>query len=231
VCEVKQFITVWNTHHKEKLTDYAETAEILEKLGKTNYCYFFMDEYLCADGVWLNMHRENLLEQVEDLEYYMPTKSVISLHAKEDYYMEIPGAEEMSDFLSQYIFHDSDDNGEEAENIEPNEKIKNRLGLINSQISWACKRIRRPVFIRKDLGLAGIDFYDDSGAVEKFEKLFVNLRENTHIWEFRGLTPYQHKLQNNKTLPKFNLLEEDETEKDVSKNITSSRKNKKKKRR
>ena len=230
VCEISQFINVWNTHHKEKLSDYSKTAEILEKLGMQNYSYFAIDGYLLADGIWLDSHRDQLLERVEGLEYYMPLKSVIALYAKEDYYMEIPGAKEMSEFLSQYIPEKQRE--DENKNIAfyfsgmTKERI---LDFINHQIARACKRVYRPAFIRQELEKAGIGFIlNDAEAVAKFEKLFMTLRENTRIWEFRGLTPYQHELQNGKMLPKFDLLEEDEPEEKESPKAENKREKRKK---
>jgi len=46
---------------------------------------------------------------------------------------------------------------------------------------------------------------DDEAFCGRFEQLYNNLRDNTHIWELRGFTPYQYKAETGYELLRFEL--------------------------
>ena len=53
----------------------------------------------------------------------------------------------------------------------------------------------------------------DTAFVEKFERLYNKLRDNTHIWELHGFTPYQYQNAAGKRLLPFRLPEVKERKK------------------
>ena len=183
--EISWFVTVWNHHHKEKLT-----AE--EAIGfLSDRAYFRSDFYFIADWIVHDCLDEDefdeLFDEIEDLPYYMPPKSVIralSTRGYDDF--KSPCEREMDSFLAEYI------------------KDERTLDDVQMDISLSVKRLESPAEIRDVL--AGADApTDDEAFRAEFERLYNKLREETNIWELKGHTPYQFKDATGEELQRFKL--------------------------
>ena len=185
--EIEWFVEVWNHHHRDKI-EYKEAEQFLSDQTYFQSDYYFYDGFVVHDCLF-DDDFEELLEEAGDLDYYMPTKSVIAFYtASDDYYEKTPGAKEMNAFLAGLITNDV------------------KLDNLQLEISISCERLESPIYVRECLKEAGFPL-DNAEAVAKFEKLFQNLRDNTHIWELRGFTPYQYETETGKRLKRFALPE------------------------
>ena len=79
-----------------------------------------------------------------------------------------------------------------------------KLEDVQLEITHSCERLKNPVEVKKILENAGAPL-GDTTFTERFERLYNTLRNNTHIWELRGFTPYQYQNETNETLPRFRL--------------------------
>ena len=184
--EVYWLAQVWNQHHRDKITQ-AEARQVLSDM-ESFHCEFWLDDDLVIHESLDEDEFDALYRQVEDMDYFMPTKSVIAMYASADEsYIECtPGAKAMSDFLATMIA----DEGE--------------LEDLGFEIFMTCERLEPPGFVRILLENAGFPL-EDAQAVAQFEKLYQRLRGNTHVWELRGYTLDQYQVKNSKHLERFTL--------------------------
>lgn len=183
--ETEQFAAVWNRHQKDKIT-IEEANTFLYDRSCFNSDYYIYDDFVVHDCLFADDFEE-LYEEVADIEYYMPSKSVIKAYSTKGYDDSlIVGQKEMDGFLAEYI---------------ENERILDDLQLM---IAMSCERLETPEYISDMLTGAGVPI-SNTDFREKFERLYNTLRDNTHIWELRGFTPHQYKTATGKTLVRFAL--------------------------
>ncbi|MCL2488761.1 MAG: hypothetical protein FWE80_08770 [Oscillospiraceae bacterium] len=183
--EIEWFVTVWNHHHKDKITE-----EQAEKFLSDRACFhadfYFYDWFVVHDCIEEDEFEE-LWESTEEIDYYMPTKSVIREYSKKGYDdSKIPGEREMEDFLAGYI---------------QDERI---LETLQFDVKISCERLWLPAVVREALTDACAPL-DDEAFCERFERLYNNLRDNTHIWELHGFTPHQYTGETGNNLKRFVL--------------------------
>lgn len=184
--ETEWLVKVWNHHHREKIT-YCETESVLSDLAYFHSDFYFSDNYVVHDCLFDDDFDE-LFEEVCEMDYYMPTKNVIAVYSERNinYRENIPGTEELNDFLSGIIMED----------VDPDD--------LESEIFILCERLEKPDSVRDYLESVGFPL-KNTEAKAKFEKLYQNMRDNTHIWELRGFTPYQYEKETGKRLKRFEL--------------------------
>ena len=192
--EIEQFVTVWNQHHKDKI-DYYAAEKFLNKSSDYTLEYLQEDDYVFSDSLYSDEETDDLLDKVEYLKYYMPTKSVINLYSEDDYYEKIPEAITMAEFLNRYV---------------PNDTFLGDTLRLN--IIYDCKRLEKPIEIVNILHGYGFPV-EDKEAMKEFERLYQNLLNNTHIWEFRGFTPPQYENETGKQVKPFKIPEFERVEK------------------
>jgi hypothetical protein len=183
--ETEWFVTVWNHHHKDKIT--REEAETF----LSDQAYFHSDFYFYD---WFVVHEcldeeefEALWEQTEELDYYMPTKSVIREYAKRGYEKEDTAAEKAMDaFLAEHIKNERD------------------LDDLQGLIAMSCERMESPQMIKEYLEDAKAPLSDELFR-EKSERLYNKLREDTHLWPLKGFTPYQYEAETGNRVSPFQL--------------------------
>jgi hypothetical protein len=186
--EIAHFVAVWNQHHKAKIT----VREAITELSDRAYFhseYYFYDEFIVHDCLFDEESVEELLFEVEDVPYYMPTKSVINDYQNEDRMFEdtkIPSHQKMNDFLAEHI----------AEGVP----LENAQDLI----AISCNRIEDPMYVRSILEDSDAPLNDTAFCAE-FERLYNRLLEDNRIWEFRGFTPYQYKKETGEDVPQYKL--------------------------
>jgi len=182
--EIDWLVTVWNQHQREKIT-VKKAREVLSDLAYFHSDFYFEDDFVVHDCLFSDDF-DALLEKVAGMDYYMPTKRVIASYDDSEHYERIPGANEMNTFLAGLI--------------------TDAIALENLQfeIAMSCERLEPPAYVRAFLAHAGFPL-DDVEAVATFERLYQNLRDNTRIWELRGLTPYQFENETGKRLKRFAL--------------------------
>jgi len=191
--EIKWFAAVWNQHHKEKISE-EEAEQFLSDQANFNADYFtdvgfVLNEFMDDDEL------EELQEAIERLDYYMPTKSVIRTYVQRGYdNSKISGEQEMDDFLAGFI------NDEQL------------LEIVQIGITISCERMEDPAFIRDLLEDVAAPLHDDT-FVERFERLYNNLRYNTHVWPLRGFTPLQYQIETGNTILPFKLPKRKKTKK------------------
>ena len=185
--EVQHFVAVWNQHRKDKITP-DEALTFLSDRAYFNSDFYFIGDYVVHDCLFEDDFDE-LWEATEELNYYMPTKSVIREYANKGHDdSKIPGEQEMDDFMAAYI---SDER--KLENAQLDIKI-------------SCERLQSPSEVREILARSGAPL-DDTDFCSKFERLYNTLRNNTHIWELRGFTPHQYQLETGESISRFKLPE------------------------
>lgn len=184
--ETEWLVKVWNHHHREKVT-YRETENVLSDLANFHSNFYFADNYIVHDCLFEDEF-DQLLEETGETDYYMPTKNVIVVYSARniDYSENVPGAGEMNAFLSGIITDEL------------------RLENLQAEISISCERLEQPEYVRDYLETAGFPL-ENAEAAAQFEKLYQNLRDNTHIWELHGFTPYQYERETGKCLKRFAL--------------------------
>ena len=185
-CEINWYVEVWNNHHREKIT-LDGARGVLSDLEEF-YPNFWLDDGFIINESLFDDDFEELLEMVGDMDYYMPSKSVIAIYSEpnESYYEKTSGAKEMNAFLAGII-----DNEVKLDNLQ-------------LEVALSCERLERPEYVRGCLERAEFPL-GDAEVSAKFEKLYQNLRDNTHIWELRGFTPYQYEIETGKRLKRFAL--------------------------
>ncbi|MHB1151572.1 MAG: hypothetical protein ACYCWE_00435 [Eubacteriales bacterium] len=184
--ETEWLVKVWNHHHREKVTN-REAEKVLSDLADFHADFYFEEDYIVHECLFEDEF-DQLLEEVCEIDYYMPAKNVIAIYSARniDYSEYVPGAVEMNAFLSDII----------------TDEVK--LDNLMSEVSISCERIEKSEDVRDYLKTAGFPL-EDAKAAAKFEKLYQNLRDNTHIWELRGFTPYQYERETGKRLKRFAL--------------------------
>ena len=185
IYEIEQFVAVWNRHHKDKITeDEAET--FLLNRSHLNSDYYLCDGFVVHDCLSYDDFDE-LFEATFEMDYYMPTKSIIKTYATKGYdepdFKEI---NELREFLSKFI---------------NNEKVMEDLPY---DLFRSCKRLKNPDRVIDALKNAGAPL-KDKVFCEKFERLYNNLRNNIHIWELRGFLPHQFQAETGESIPRFSL--------------------------
>ena len=196
IYEIIQYVNVWNQHHKEKI-DRGEAERFLNELLEFGNIYYLDDEYegyVIYDSFMDYDEIDDMLEKTEGVNYYMPTKSVINLYREEDSIEELPEALKISELLNEYV---------------PNDNI--RADTLRFSIIMDCRRtIEKPIDIVNTLH--EYDFpVENKEAMSRFEKLYRNLFQNSHIWELHGFTPLQYEQETGKKIddfkfPKFELV-------------------------
>ena len=153
-------MTVWNHHHKDKITK-EEAEKFLSDRAYFNSDYYFYDWFIVHDCIDEDEF-DKLWESTEKLDYYMPTKSVIREYSQKGYDdSKIPGESEMDVFLVEYI------------------KDERILEDLQFDIVTSCERLWLPSAVRETLTDANVPL-DDEAFCERFERLYNNLRNNTH---------------------------------------------------
>jgi len=186
--EIEQFAAVWNHHHKDKI-NFDEAWSFLSDYAYFDSDFYFIDDYAVHDCLDKDEFHE-LWKETNEMDYYMPTKSVIREYAEKLHGdIKISGEKEMDEFLAEYIENDR------------------LLKYIQSEVLWSCERLESPDEVWEILEDTGMPL-DDAAVVEKFERLYNNLRGNAHIWELRGFTPHQYLSHTGESIPYFRLPKE-----------------------
>lgn len=182
--EIDQFVDVWNLHHKNKI-NYDSAEEFLSDMSSLHSNHYAIEDFVvheCLD----DEEFDDLQDVVCDMDYYIPTKSVIREYAKLDVDIRVPGEMEMDEFLAGFIFS------------------KNDYDDLQWEIKESCQRLKSPEEMRTILAEIGFPL-DDETAVRQFERLYNRLRDNTHIWELRGFMPYQYAAETGENIKRFEL--------------------------
>jgi hypothetical protein len=183
--DFEYYVNVWNQHRKDKIT-LGETRVFLSLRAYFNSDFYFIDDYVVHDCLF-DDDFEELLENSEDVDYFMPTKSIIREYAAKGHDdSKIPGQREMEDFLAGYF------------------KDDRMLEELQFEIVDSCVRLKSPPEVRALLTAAKAPLGDNSFCA-KFESLYNTLRDNTHIWELCGHTPHQYEIETGKSIPRFAL--------------------------
>ena len=183
--EIEQFVEVWNRHHKDKIT-LKEAETFLSDRAVFNSDYYLEDGYVVHDCLFADDFDE-LFVATYNMDYYMPTKSIIKTYAAKGY--DGPNLTEfieLKDFLSKFI------------------KDEQTIDDLPYDILHSCERLEKPDSVIACLKEAELPL-KDKAFCEKFERLYNNLRNNIHIWELRGHLPHQHQAKTGKSIPRFSL--------------------------
>jgi hypothetical protein len=198
IYEIKQFVSVWNQHHKEK-TDYEKAESFINKSCDYTFEYFADEYYVYSESFQDDADIDDLLEEVEKFKYYMPPKSVINLYSEDDHYEKVPGAAAMADFLNKYV---------------PNDHFKG--DTLRLDILLDCRRLVKPIDIVNNLNEYGFPV-ENKEVMKEFERLYRILFDNTHMWLFRGFTPSQFESETGNKIKSFKIPEFDLVEKSKNK--------------
>jgi hypothetical protein len=184
--EVSWFTSVWNQHHKEKITD-EEAMEFLSDMADFHADFHFIEDWVVHDCLDDDDFDE-LLEETEDIPYYMPPKSVIRALSTWDRFEgdKGPAEREMDAFLAEHV-------ADERE-----------LEDLQFSIAYSCVQLDSPTKIKEMLADADAPL-DSEDFCTAFERLYNKLREETHIWYLKGHTPYQYREATGEELPRFKL--------------------------
>jgi hypothetical protein len=183
--EIGWFIEVWNHHHKEKIAA-KEAIDFLADQAYFHSDYYFYEDWIVHDCLD-DDEFEDLLDDVEDLPYYMPAKSVIrSLSTRGYDDSKIPGEREMNSFLALHV------------------KDERKLDDLQWSVMSSCERLESPAAITDMLTDAGAPVDDETFRTE-FERLYNRLRDETHIWNLRGFTPYKYREETGEEIDRFKL--------------------------
>jgi len=181
--EITHFVDVWNRHHKDKITFKEAETFLFDRIEFQSH-YYISDNFVIHDCLFEDDF-DQLFETVHDVEYYMPTKSVVREYANRDYGdFEIDGSKEVEDFVTEFI---------------SDEHILEDLlyDLIHSY-----EQIISPEAICAILKNAGLPI-TDTAFCEKFERLYNAFRNNVRVWELRGFTIYQYQTATGIRIPQF----------------------------
>lgn len=180
---ISRLTQVWNHHHREKI-DEEEARAVLSDLEEFSNDFYLDNAFVVHDC--LDDDDADLLQDtVCDLDYYMPTKSVIALYAGPDfdYYEQTPGANQFSTFLADFI----------ADEVA--------LSNIQLDCSICCQRMQDLSYLRGMLADAGFPL-EDEATVAAFHRHYQLLQDNTHVWELGGFTPVQFTALTGKSVPR-----------------------------
>ena len=184
--EISFFVEVWNHHHKEKITVDA-AKEFFSDRAYFHSDFYFVDGFVVHDCLFYDDFEE-LWAATEDIDYYMPTKSVIREYTgKEHLDAPIsPGELEINAFLAEHV---------------KDERLLDNLQL---GISFSLSRLTDPAEILRDLEVADAPIADEDFR-GTFERMYNNLRDNSHIWELSGFTPRQYQAETGESIKRFKL--------------------------
>lgn len=184
--EIQHFATVWNQHHKDKISS-KEAEGFLSDLAYFDSDYYFEDNYVVHDCLDADEFDE-LWENTHKLAYYIPTKTVIRecVAKRHDLNYSFPPKKEMDAFLAKYI------------------KDERNLDEAQFWISSSCTRLSTLATVRAILEEAGAPLKDSRFSGE-FEQHYNTLRENSRIWDLRGCTIHQFYTVTGKSIARFRL--------------------------
>ena len=183
--DIDHFIEVWNLHHKEKI-DFNEAVEFLNNRMEFDSDYHIVDDYVVHDCMDDDEFNELILAS-DDLDYYMPSKSVVKEYAdKSREYISSSEEKGLEDFLAGYMDSHYD------------------VVELCADLVVACERLAAAESVVKLLVNAGLPLSDEYFR-SRFESLFNSLFSNTHIWELRGLTPHQYCNETGRQLSVFKI--------------------------
>ena len=161
---------------------YDPVAKIKERFKQSIYlCDERMLEFL-RFAAELSARRAVWEDNYTDTPFYKFWRNAEKLHGD----TKISGEKEMDEFLAEYIENDR------------------LLKYIQSEVLWSCERLNNPGEVWEILDGTGIPL-DDAAVVERFDRLYNNLRGNAHIWELRGFTPHQYLNHTGESVPYFRL--------------------------
>ena len=182
---IAQFVTVWNHHHREKITE-KEGDSFLEDYEGFRAQYYLDEDYVVHDALD-EEDFEDLWEATKDLPYYMPTKSEIRAYAaKVRSHEPTPAYNEVDALLREYL--------PDAGNIDDTV-----AGIV-----IACEALDSPAEIQSFLEDDDI-LMTDPKFRERFERLVNRIQSAAHIWKLRGHTPYQYQRETGEAIPAFRL--------------------------
>ena len=169
VYEIEQFVNVWNTHNKEKIT-ILEANEFIDVMGKRQG-YFWQDDNFIVSNYFENDEYCNLVKEMSNRPYYTPKKSDIEFYSKNEYDDQSIYYKKVERFIKSKNFLD-----------------ENRLEDILWDISEVCFMDKRPseiidILNENDFSFEGID------EVNVFMKLIMDLSNNSRKWVLRGYKP------------------------------------------
>jgi hypothetical protein len=183
--EMDWFVEVWNHHHKDKITQQ-EAESFLCDQANFHSDFYFYDWFVVHDCLDEDEFEE-LWEATEELDYYLPTKSVIREYAKRGYGDDSTPAEHALDaFLAEHI-----KDGRDLDDVQ---------GLLHMSV----EQMESAESIQELLEDAKAPLEDEAFR-ERFERLYNNLREDTHLWPLKGFTPYQYQTETGKRIAPFKL--------------------------
>jgi hypothetical protein len=183
--EISWFIHVWNHHHKEKIAA-KDAIDFLNDKAYFHSDFYFIEDWIVHDSLF-DDEFEELIEETEDIPYYMPPKSVIQALSTRGYDdSKIPGEREMDSFLARHVTKEPE------------------LSDLQMDITISCEHMESPASISEMLEYAGAPIDDEAFRTE-FERLYNRLREETHIWNLKGFTPYQYKDATDEEIDRFKL--------------------------
>lgn len=172
VCEIEQFVAVWNQHHKDKITSKIAQA-FFERLDGEQIFFHLDDDLVVHYAIRDDDELDRLIDLSEGLPYYMPTKSVIEIYANhEQYEASRPEIENMKKFLSKTISDDVDDR--EALDL---------LIIMSCEQNWEDENV---IALLMNFGLSPDD---NNEEWMEFGKLYASLWETTRQWGLCGDIP------------------------------------------
>jgi hypothetical protein len=196
ILDFKWFTEVWNHHHKVKITeeDAEEKIALIEMAGG----YFYTeDDLIIHDSFWYAEDEfDELCENTEEMDYYMPRKSEIRAYADADNI-----AHEKVDSLAlkelKALLADKIDDFRS-------------LDMIQMFFELFANRLYNPEHICDELITCGAPVWDD-GFMAECEKLYNRIRAEQRMWDLRGFTikEYQEKTGDKippMKLPRFDLI-------------------------
>ena len=181
---IDQFVEVWNQHHKIKLTFYAAAEFLRDRVD-------FHAEFEVFDGVVFNVffndseEREAIWSLVEEMPYFMPSKSIIRKYAQNSYADFDAQSKQALDAL-----------------FAPHITNPNRLSDLMWELTFSCEQFYSPSEVQTMLENAGLPI-DDVDFRQKFTRLYNSLRDKTPVWKLRGFTPYGFYTETGVRMPPF----------------------------
>ncbi|MCL1803635.1 MAG: hypothetical protein FWG30_08375 [Eubacteriaceae bacterium] len=189
VYKIGQYVEIWNRHHKEKMSIMDAESFYYDYDGYNSIYYaeggYIISEWIGDDEV------DYLIERAEssEIDYYMPTKSVISAYADEDWEYEKTEYSAQIQVFLKGIFSSND--------------LLDELFMdLTNPFSAGI-----PGFIYNCLQESGFPLENKELCLE-FEKLYDNLFSNMRLWRYFGHTQCQISLLYGQENPPFRLNNE-----------------------
>ncbi|WP_091188612.1 YecA family protein [Paenibacillus catalpae] len=174
LCPFEQFIAIYNAQNEEQL-DEAEFTRVSELLTRREQSWHVADGRLIAD-YYDNDNQEELeelLANVADKPYYIPSKQEFLQYAEYGYYEETPQLAGLEQYILQYLCKD-----------------KGLVQDLISEIQFNCS-MGRPI---EEIMMGFEDRKIEIPTREQLEMvihLVINVYNNTRMWSNAGFKPVE----------------------------------------